>query len=333
MAQEPFIICDNLVRIYKISGHDVVALQGLDMTVAAGELLGVVGVSGSGKTTLMNILGGLDRPTAGRVWVGGKDLLKLNNAALTKYRLSSVGFLWQQSARNLLPYLNAQDNVEYPMTLAGDFGRRKRRRSHQLLDAVGLLDRRRHRLSELSGGEQQRVAIAVALANNPGLLLADEPTGEVDTKTADLIYTIFRTLQSEFGLTTLIVSHDAQVAKQVDRVIAIRDGKVSTEMVRQAVAAPVGAEQPGDAATHVHIELTVVDSAGRLQIPKDLREQFGIRDRVRLEPTDHGVLIQPVETTMQNSAEDMVDQLEMSQKSNLFQRMLRRIGARKRAHA
>jgi ABC-type lipoprotein export system ATPase subunit/bifunctional DNA-binding transcriptional regulator/antitoxin component of YhaV-PrlF toxin-antitoxin module len=313
MAQESFIICDNLVRIFKIAGHDVVALQGLDMTVSPAELLGVVGVSGSGKSTLMNIIGGLDRPTAGRVWVNGQDLLKLSDAALTRYRLSSVGFLWQQSARNLLSYLNAQENVEYPMTLAGLFGRKKRQRVQQLLEIVGLWDRRKHRLSELSGGEQQRVAIAVALANNPKLLLADEPTGEVDVKTAEAIYKIFRNLQSELKLTTIIVSHDVKIGKQVDRVIAIRDGRIASELVRQNRDTKPLKWNPNltSAASPLdHIELTVVDSAGRLQIPKDLRQQFGIQHRVRLDVTPEGVLIRPTAPTHSETAEEMVDRME-----------------------
>jgi ABC-type lipoprotein export system ATPase subunit/bifunctional DNA-binding transcriptional regulator/antitoxin component of YhaV-PrlF toxin-antitoxin module len=326
MTQESFIICDNVVRIFKIAGHDVVALQGLDMAVAPAELLGVVGVSGSGKSTLMNILGGLDRPTAGRVWVDGKDLLKLSDTALTRYRLLSVGFLWQQSARNLLPYLNAQENIEYPMTVAGEFGRKKRQRAQKLLEIVGLSDRRKHRLSELSGGEQQRVAIAVALANNPKLLLADEPTGEVDTRTADAIYKIFRNLQSELKLTTIIVSHDAQIGKQVDRVIAIRDGKIASELVRQNGDSPLPAGAHDSAvasAPQEHIELTVVDSAGRLQIPKDLRQQFGIRHRVRLDATPEGVLIRPVETAHVETAEDMVDRMERNKQTGHWERIKR----------
>ena len=333
MAQESFIICDNVVRIFKIAGHEVVALQGLDMAVTPAELLGVVGVSGSGKSTLMNILGGLDRPTAGRVWVDGKDLLKLSDMALTHYRLSSVGFLWQQSARNLLPYLNAQENIEYPMTVAGEFGRKKRQRTQQLLEIVGLWERRRHRLSELSGGEQQRVAIAVALANNPRLLLADEPTGEVDTKTADAIYKIFRNLQSELKLTTIIVSHDAQIGKQVDRVIAIRDGKIASELVRQNGDSAPLAGTPNSAVASAppeHIELTVVDSAGRLQIPKDLRQQFSIRHRVRLEATPEGVLIRPVETAHIETAEDMVDRVERNKQAGNWGRIKRLFSRRDR---
>jgi putative ABC transport system ATP-binding protein len=320
---QSFIICDNLVRIYKVLGHDVVALQGLDVTVSQSEILGIVGVSGSGKTTFMNILGGLDRPTAGRIWVNGQDLLKLSDFSLNKYRLTSVGFLWQQSARNLIPYLNALENVEYPLTIAGEFGRGKRKRANQLLEAVGLYERRKHHLSELSGGEQQRVAIAVALANNPKLLLADEPTGEVDQKTAAIIYDIFHTLREEFGLTILIVSHDTNLSHYVDRVISIRDGKVSTETVRQGI--PLSQQDKLDETqdTGQFQELTVVDTAGRLQIPKELREQYQINDRVRLQPTDDGLLIKPITTGTIHSAEDLVDHLEHSQKRSFLKRIFR----------
>src|SRR5436190_197942 len=157
MAPEPFIICDNLVKIYKIAELEVVALQGLDLVVTPGELLGIVGASGSGKSSLMNILGGIDRPSAGRVWVDGYDLLKMSDATLNRYRRAKVGFIWQQGSRNLVPYLNALENVELPMTLAGQAGARKRQRAVDLLKAVGLADRQNHQLSELSGGEQQRV--------------------------------------------------------------------------------------------------------------------------------------------------------------------------------
>jgi putative ABC transport system ATP-binding protein len=232
MASEPLILCDNLVKIYRVSDHDVVALQGLDLVVEEGELLGIVGVSGSGKSTLMNVLGGLDRPSAGRVRVAGNDLLKLSDSALDRYRLATVGFVWQQSARNLVPFLNAQENVELPLILGGVSGTKAREIARRLLKAVDLEDRRSHRLSEMSGGEQQRVGIAVALSNNPRLLLADEPTGEVDEQTAHTIYETLRNLNKDFGLTTLIVSHDPNISRQVNRVVAIRDGKIATETVR-----------------------------------------------------------------------------------------------------
>ena len=291
----PMVVCDNLVKIYKIAELEVFALQGLDLVVRRGELLGIVGASGSGKSTLMNILGGLDRPSAGRVWVDGVDLLNMSDAALDNYRRSMVGFVWQQGARNLIPYLNALENIELPMTLAGQAGREKRERSMELLEAVGLSERRKHRLSELSGGEQQRVAIAVSLANNPRLLLADEPTGELDSNTALSIYKTFRELNMRYGLTILIVSHDTTIARHVDRVVAIRDGKLATETVRQKV---VSAEaEAGEHPQHSEVleELTVMDSAGRLQIPKDYLERTGIKSRVRLEMTeDGGILIRPV---------------------------------------
>lgn len=289
----PFIVCDNLVKIYKIAELEVVALQGLDLVVQRGELMGIVGASGSGKSTLMNVLGGLDRPSAGRAWVGGKDLLKLSNAELNQYRRSEVGFVWQHGARNLIPYLNALENVKLPMTLAGKAGRSMRQHAEVLLELVGLKERMKHRLSELSGGEQQRVAIAVALANDPRLLLADEPTGELDSTTALTIYDMFKRLNTDLGVTTLIVSHDPTLAHHVGRVVAIRDGKMATETVRAKAA------DGTDAVTGVHgeavfEELTVLDSAGRLQIPKEYLEKFGIKGRARLEITEDGILVVPV---------------------------------------
>jgi ABC-type lipoprotein export system ATPase subunit/bifunctional DNA-binding transcriptional regulator/antitoxin component of YhaV-PrlF toxin-antitoxin module len=302
---EPFILCDGLVKIYQVAELEMVALRELNLTVEKGELMAIVGSSGSGKTTLMNILGGLDRPSAGRVRVDGLDLLKLSDRQLNKYRREKVGFVWQQSARNLVPYLNAIDNVTLPMTLAGITGKAKGKRAEQLLELVGLKERMRHHLPELSGGEQQRVAIAVALANNPTLLLADEPTGEVDSATAGQIYNTFRTLTGEMGVTTLIVSHDPGVAKQVGRVVAIRDGMLASETVRQARAAlpestnGVPGENGQTAEQHAHPdhfeELVVVDRAGRLHIPQEYLEQFAIKGRAQLEITEEGILIRPTQ--------------------------------------
>ncbi len=298
-ASQPLIVCDNLVKIYKVADLEVVALQGLDLVVQRGELLGIVGASGSGKSTLMNVLGGLDRPSAGRAWVDGKDLLKLSNRDLNQYRRSEVGFVWQHGARNLIPYLNALENVKLPMTLAGQAGRRVNQHAKELLGLVGLGDRMRHHLSQLSGGEQQRVAIAVALANDPKILLADEPTGELDSVTSLTIYELFRDLNHELGLTMMIVSHDPTIARQVDRVVAIRDGRLATETVR---ARSNGAATPsGDDASmgedsyeeEVFEELTVLDSTGRLQIPKEYLAQFGIKGRARLEITEEGILVLP----------------------------------------
>jgi len=298
MTQEPFIVCENLVKIYKVADLEVVALQGLDLTVAPGEVLGIVGASGSGKSTLMNVLGGLDRPSAGRVWVDGNDLLKMSDLALDRYRRSKVGFVWQQGSRNLIPYLSALENVELPMTLAGGTGRKVRGQAEMLLAAVGLTERRRHHLAQMSGGEQQRVAIAVALVNQPKLLLADEPTGEVDSATALTLYQTIQKLNREFGLTTLIVSHDPGLARHVDRVVAVRDGRLATETVRQrASSAPATSQADTDGqitpAEEVFHESVVLDSAGRLQVPKEYLEHFKIKRRAQLEMTEKGILIRP----------------------------------------
>lgn len=300
---EPFIFCDGLVKIYQIADLEVVALQGLNLSVQPRELMAIVGASGSGKSTLMNILGGLDRPTAGRVRVGEFDLLKMSERAINRYRREQVGFVWQQSARNLVPYLNAIENVELPMTLAGFAGKRKRSRAQELLEMVGLGDRLKHHLRELSGGEQQRVAIAVSLANSPTLLLADEPTGEVDTATALTIYATIRSLNEELGVTTIIVSHDPTIARHVDRVVAIRDGMLASETRRQVRTVERFDEDSlnrgGDGIVEEHEEhfeeLVVLDSSGRLQIPKDVLEQFSIHGRATLDITDEGILIRPVD--------------------------------------
>ena len=194
---EYMVICDNLVKIYKAADIEVVALQGLDLTVEKGELMAIIGNSGSGKSTLLNILGGLDRPSAGKVFVNGQDLLKLTDKQLVKYKRETVGFVWQNNARNLIPYLTALENVELPMFFTGSA---KRQRALELLDMVGLSHRKNNKLEQLSGGEQQRVAIAIALANNPSLLLADEPTGAVDTRTASHILDVFREINEALGL-------------------------------------------------------------------------------------------------------------------------------------
>jgi ABC-type lipoprotein export system ATPase subunit/bifunctional DNA-binding transcriptional regulator/antitoxin component of YhaV-PrlF toxin-antitoxin module len=297
---EPLILCENLVKIYKLNDIEVVALQGLDLKVERGEVMSLVGSSGSGKTTLLNVLGGLDRPSAGKVLVAGNDLLKATNITLNHYRRRYVGFVWQQKARNLIPYLNAEQNVELPMVMSG-VGRRARREwARELVEAVGLGTRRRHKLAQLSGGEQQRVAIAVALSNRPALLLADEPTGELDSTTAATIFDIFHSLNRTYGLTVVIVSHDPQIARYVGRVVAIRDGKTSSETIRRS-REPSAENQNGEGDGHEHAEgehtfeeLVMLDSAGRLQVPKEVRERYGIGDRVQMEETPDGLLLRPV---------------------------------------
>jgi putative ABC transport system ATP-binding protein len=292
---EPLIICENLVKIYKMEQIELLALQGLDLTVDRGEVMALVGASGSGKSTLMNILGGLDLPTAGRVVVGGRELLKLSQRRLNTYRRHHVGFVWQQTARNLIPYLNAQQNVELPMLMAGTLPRTRRERAAELLNAVGIAHRRDHKLDQMSGGEQQRVAIAVGLANRPDLLLADEPTGELDSVTAQVIFDIFHHVNEVYGTTVVIVSHDPQIAQHVARVVAIRDGKTSSETLRQPADLRTIEQLEGEPApVHELIEYTVLDPAGRLQVPEEYRDRYGIGRRVTLETTPEGIIIKAI---------------------------------------
>ena len=286
--------CDNLVKIYKSRDIEVMALQGLDLTVERGELMGIVGASGSGKSTLLNMLGGLDKPSAGSLFVDGKDMLKFTDKDLIEYKRHTVGFVWQNNARNLIPYLTALENVEMPMMLSGYEGRRKR--AEHLLDMVGLSARKNSMLGQMSGGEQQRVAIAIALANNPKLLLADEPTGAVDTKTAGNVLDVFRRLNKETGVTVIIVTHDVNLAKSIDRVVAIRDGKTSSELIRKKpVMTNISFEQLSEQQqaeiramqeeSEGHDELVLLDKAGRLQIPKEYLSALGINggDKVCVE--------------------------------------------------
>jgi putative ABC transport system ATP-binding protein len=247
----PMILCDGLVKIYKVQDLEMVALGGLDLMVERGEFMAIIGPSGSGKSTLMNILGGLDRPSAGKAIVDGQDLLKLSNAGLTKYRREKVGFVWQQPSRNLIPYLTVDENVQLPMLVSGMTVKDREAWSQQLLQAVGLWERRHHALAQLSGGEQQRTAIAVGLANKPVLLLADEPTGEVDSVTAQSIIDTLRTLSEEFGLTVVMVTHDVRASNQVDRVVTIRDGRTSSERVRRLQASEQRDAAEGEEASAV----------------------------------------------------------------------------------
>lgn len=303
-----FVICDDLYKIFKVAEIEVMALQGLDLTVKKGELVGVVGASGSGKTTLMNVLGGLARPSAGQVIIDGKNLLKLSTRELTAYRQIEVGFVWQQGSRNLIPYLSALDNIKLPMTLAGAAGQQNDKRARELMDLVDLSDRYDHKPIQLSGGEQQRVAIAVALANEPKLLLADEPTGELDSATSDQIYDLFKRLNRDLGLTICIVSHDPLIAQHVGRVVAIRDGKLASETVRRVSPRKEGGQalqvaEVGSSWDDDFEELIVLDSAGRLQIPKQYREELGFENRVEMEVTDDSIVIRPARNLDETSSQ------------------------------
>lgn len=271
------IVCENLVKIYKTSEIEVVALQGLDLEVKDGELMAIIGNSGSGKSTLLNIIGGLDKPTAGTITVAGHDLLKFEEKDLITYRRESVGFVWQNNARNLIPYLTALENVEVPMAIVNRKNRRAR--AKELLDMVGLSHRFHSKTTELSGGEQQRVAIAISIANDPKLLLADEPTGNIDTKSANVVFQVFREINRQIGVTIVVVTHDRRIARAVDRFVAIRDGRTSSEFVRKRYS-----EEFAEIPTHIeedesHEELAVIDKVGRLQIPKEYLEATGLSGR------------------------------------------------------
>ena len=294
--KQPIIECDNLVKIYKTKDIEVLALQGLELQIDKGELMAIVGNSGSGKSTFLNMIGGLDRPSAGRLIVDGKDLFKLSEKELVEYKRSTVGFVWQNNARNLLPYLTALQNVQVPMMF--DSGAKKEERALELLEMVGMSHRKHSKLRQLSGGEQQRIAIAIALANNPKILLADEPTGSVDVKTGTYILDMFRDINRSTDLTIVIVTHDPNISRKVDRVVAIRDGKISSErLLKQSyrermehLASTMDTEPTQD-------EFAVLDRAGRLQIPRELLTQMQLEgNRVHIEYRDGGIFIRPPES-------------------------------------
>ena len=273
----PMVVAENLVKIYKTSELEVLALQGLDLTVERGELTAIIGNSGSGKSTFLNMLGGLDEPSAGKLFVDGKNLFKLSKKEKVLYKRDTVGFVWQNNARNLLPYLNAYENIITPMQLTSEA--HKRERALELLDLVGMTHRKNSRLSQLSGGEQQRIAIAIALANRPKLLLADEPTGSVDKKTAEYILDVFRTLNREQNQTIIIVTHDVELSKKVQRVVAIRDGKISSERIlKERYALNPTVENINWADEETQEEFAIIDKAGRVQIPRKLLDNLELSD-------------------------------------------------------
>ena len=262
-----YVEANDLFKIYKPADLEVVALRGVDLEVRSGELIGIVGASGSGKTTLLNILAGLERPSAGRIRVGERDLLDITDQDLVAYRRREVGFVWQATGRNLVPYLSVRDNIELPQAIAGAGKRQRRERAEDLLEALQMSDKSRRYPSELSGGEQQRVAIAVALANNPPLLLADEPTGELDTNMAEDVFRMLQRINRRFGVTIIIVTHYAGIARWVDRVVRIRDGRIGSESyLMSSYRGDEGREE----------EYLVVDRAGRLQLPREYVEQLSL---------------------------------------------------------
>lgn len=297
-AGEPAIECASLVRIYRTDKLEVQALQGLDLRVAKGEFTALVGASGSGKSTLLGILSGLDTPSAGSVKVAGRELAGLSHRERLAYRRETVGFVWQSPPRNLLAHLTALENVALPQTYLGVSRRARRARALDLLETLGV-DYCRDRVpGQLSGGEQQRVAIAVALANKPAVLLADEPTGELDSDSARQVLAALRVAGADSGVTTLIVTHDESVSSQAQRTVAIRDGRTATETLRpgaNGARAGLAGEDPGE---HEAFEYAVLDRSGRLQLPPEFTEPLGMRDLVRLthEPGHVGVWPEPNQT-------------------------------------
>lgn len=289
MADE-MIRADSLVKIYKTKETEVLALQGLDLTVETGELTAIIGNSGSGKSTFLNMIGGLDKPSAGSLFVDGKNLFTMSEKELVRYKRDTVGFVWQNNGRNMLPFLSALENVMMPMNLSST--KHKHDKAIELLEMVGMSHKKHSRMNMLSGGEQQRIAIAIALANSPKLLLADEPTGSVDFKTADYIFDVFSELNKN-GQTILIVTHDIALSKKVKRVIAIRDGKISSERVlKEAFADRLKESNIDWRAEDTQDEYVVLDRANRLQIPAELISNLGLTDnKVKISAKDNEIII------------------------------------------
>ena len=273
----PVVCCEGLVHIYKRPGIEVVALQGLDLTVGQQEAVAVVGSSGSGKTTLMSILAAVERPTAGLALVAGHDLTQLTPPQSDTYRQMVVGYLWQQASLNLTPELSALDNLQLPLLASGERRRRRLERAYELLGWLGIEHCRDRLPTQLSGGEQQRLAIGVAIANHPKVLLADEPTAELDGPMSQELMADLRAIQRQTGMTIVLVTHDPLVATLADRIVHIRDGRTSSE-----TRATLG-------------ELAVLDRTGRLQLPKDVVRQAGLGQLVRIRVEDGRVVIEPVE--------------------------------------
>lgn len=286
------INCDGLVKIYMSDDLKVMALQGLDLTVEKGEMVAIIGKSGSGKSTLLNMIGGLETPTAGRLFIDGKDMASYKEKEMVEYRKNTVGFVWQKSSRNLFFYMTVVENVMAPMYFKRGKNDRRRERAMELLKQVGMDSYADKFPNQLSGGEQQRVAIAVALANNPKILLADEPTGAVDSKTSDMIFELFKRLNEELGLTIIIVTHDTSLAQKVQRVLMIADGKVSTEKIIKDSYANAENLVNFGVSEDSHTEYSVLDKANRVQLPEDVLARAGIStNKVRIEVENGKVVI------------------------------------------
>ncbi len=285
MNTDPRIECQDLFKIYKRADLEVVALRGVDLEVRAGEMIAIVGASGSGKSTLLNILAGLDRPSAGQLRVGTRDLLNISDRELVLYRRLEVGFVWQATGRNLVPYLSVRDNVELPMAMAGVHRNNRKGTAMDLLAALSLEDKSSRLPHQLSGGEQQRAAIGVALANRPPLILADEPTGELDTESAVQVFQLLGELNRAYRVTVVIVTHYPGVAQYVDRVVNIRDGRISSETYSRPSFQRAGGL--------IEDEYVVIDRAGRLQLPQEHLEMFRKVGLAEVDSADGQVIIKP----------------------------------------
>jgi ABC-type lipoprotein export system ATPase subunit len=288
-----YVDAKRIVKAYRVADHELVALRGIDFEMEKGETVAIIGPSGAGKSSLLNLLGGLDTPTAGQLLVDGENLLELKGKKLADYRLKRVGFLWQQVERNLFAHRSALRNVTLPMMLAGVPFWERRKRGLELLEAVGLTDHAYKRPAALSGGQQQRVAIAVALANHPALLLADEPTGALDRQSAEQVMELLHDLRQRYGLTVLMVTHDMGVAAHADRVLTLRDGALGQDIA------------------HPEDESPTLDEGGRITLPEAVRSQLANAPRIAVEIRPEGVLLRPeIEQADDTSAllQDMLPQ-------------------------
>jgi len=292
---KPYIDCKNVVKAYTVGDHEIVALRGIDFTMERGEMVAIVGPSGAGKSSLLNLLGGLDMPTAGRLYVGDQNLLDLKGRRLADYRLRQVGFLWQQVERNLLGHRSALRNVTLPMMMAGMGMRARGKRARELLTAVGIDGHAHKRPAQLSGGQQQRVAIAVALANQPNLLLADEPTGALDRKSAEQVMELIASLRQRYGLTILMVTHDMEMAAYADRILTLRDGALGQDLTHAAAETP-----------------PVLDAEGRIQLPEAVRARLDEAARISVEIRPEGVLLRPEQAVDDNTDTILQDILPRS---------------------
>ena len=281
IASENKIVVRDLMKVYKRGQKEVIALRGVDFEVSQGEFLSIVGPSGSGKSTLLKLLGALDKPTAGIVLYDGHSVTMLDDRRAMLYRRQKVGFIWQVG--NLVPGLTALKNVTLPMKLAGAPSKISDTRARMLLDTMGLGPRVEHKPNQMSGGENQRTAICVALANNPELLLGDEITGELDSETTEMVMQALKMTNEEFGTTVINVTHNPTVAKYADRVLRIRDGLIE------------GQKQT------LYGDITEIDAKGRMVIPETMRRLAGIKKRVVLRATSEGLLVSPLKTDDENN--------------------------------